>query len=562
MSYYGNRTHYQKYNDVGHECTFFLDNSGNVATSSDENRYYISPAAVLSLVMEDHFVGWNSGGFLLLAYMPDDPPEDVDGGEIGAAAREVGDMLKSYQFRGDGFDVLRVCITPKLTESDNADASGGFLDVEPYDPKWTLSYLFSVTDVEDVPNVPGLEGPAAPYIKCVKLHLADLRSQILKTANLEYSTSTSEKYSPNTSSGLANGYAPQGTLKTGEIINDLLNKALTDEELGGSSEYEVSDAAEKWEKGDCDLFYTSPAQWFVSDDLEYVHGQHMSSTDLGDTLYDVSILTANRSEEDGKKISDICLLPITKYFENAGTGKTSPGEDQIEHFFLTSHSEEKPTGKMLFAPFDAQASDRDLKTNKYGQIISYSFVDMSPSFNATYFSNTPVYTTDLKTRVFEAKFQNNTVDKARSLIGENYIENLYKGSGDPATDLFLPTLHTHKSQNKNVWPTFSLNHDQLESAEKLRQKNGITQLLYTGLFQNACICFSTFGLSHRQAGKIIGIDRMLPGQESSDYNIKVFGQWFIVKVIHSFEVGAYMNLIFAIKLHRWQAAALKFDNTI
>jgi hypothetical protein len=559
-SYSGSKTFIQKYNDVDHEIDMYLDNSGNVTSSSDDYRYYINPASVLSFIIEENFVTWDTGGYILLAYMPDDPPAEAIGGQTSfvSSAQQNAETLRTYHFRGDGFDTLRVCITPKL--KDGSDSSGGYLKVEPYDPKWTLSYLFSVTEIEDVNDVPGLKGPIASYVKCVKLFLSDLRTQIIKTANLEYSTSLSQE--ANTGSGLANGYSPQGTLKTGKILNEIFNQALTDQDLGGSSDYQVSDDSETWDEGISDLFYTSPAQWFASDDIQYVHGQHVSSKDIGNGLYDISFLTSKRAD-DGKQISNICLLPISKFFEKAGTGEYSPGEDQIEHFFVTSHSsEDNNTGKKLFAPFSENSSDRDLKTNKYGQIISYSFVDMSPNMNAVYFSNTPVYSVDVKTRTFQTKFEDNTVEKARDLIGETYIEKLYKGSGDAATELFIPTLHSHKKENKNVYPTFSLNHDQVDSAEKLRQKNGIGQLLYTGLFQNTCICFSTFGLSHREPGKIIGIDKMLPGQDVTDHTVKLFGQWFIVKVVHSFETGAYMNLIYAIKLHRFKPAKLKFPNTI
>ena len=68
-------------------------------------------------------------------------------------------------------------------------------------------------------------------------------------------------------------------------------------------------------------------------------------------------------------------------------------------------------------------------------------------------------------------------------------------------------------------------------------------------------------MTHREPGKFIAIDKA-DKAEDTDYNNKVFGQWFILRVVHSFEAGAYMNAIYAIKLHRVKQAELTFPNTI
>lgn len=565
----------QKYGEVDYSVEIYLTNTNPFPVGGGSSVYNINPAAVLSLAVEDNFQSWGSGGHLAFMYLPNDAkPINKTGNSAApaastgsqtttdpsvAAAEQNAETVKSYQFRADGFDTLRICLCPKIkptTGQSSIPAAPVSLDIKEWDPKWTLSYVFSIYDVEDVDDIPGAKGPMSTYMKCLKLHLKDMRSQILETANLEYSTSLSPE--GNSNSQLANGYAPQKTLTTGKILKELFNQALTDPDLGGHESLAVGDKEEDWDPGISDLFYTSPTQWFAMDDINYVYGQHVGTEPLKDQIYDMSLFCSRRADKD-KDINKICLTHVSKFFEKAGNSAESPGEDQIEHFFVTSHTHEggAPTGAQWFAPL-GNAADRDLKTAKYGQIISYSFVDMSPFFNAKAFSNSPVYSVDLKTRTFDTKFQNNTIEKARELIGEKYIDKLYKsGQGK---ELFLPTFHTHKQKNKNVYPTFSLNHDQVESAEFLRQKNGITNLLYSGLFQNACICFSTFGLTHREAGKIIGIDNTNKA-EKTDYNSKLFGQWFIVKVIHSFETGAYMNLIYALKMHRFEKAKTQFDKT-
>lgn len=81
------------------------------------------------------------------------------------------------------------------------------------------------------------------------------------------------------------------------------------------------------------------------------------------------------------------------------------------------------------------------------------------------------------------------------------------------------------------------------------------------MFQNACICFKTYGLTLRESGTFIGIDKT-EGCADNDYNNKLYGQWFVVKVDHLFEAGAYMNVIYAVKLHRHDTKKFAFDSLI
>ena len=97
--------------------------------------------------------------------------------------------------------------------------------------------------------------------------------------------------------------------------------------------------------------------------------------------------------------------------------------------------------------------------------------------------------------------------------------------------------------------------------EVVRQKNGLLNLIYTGLFQNACICFKTYGLTLRESGTFIGIDKTT-GCEDNDYNNKLYGQWFVIKVDHLFEAGAYVNIIYAVKLHRYDDLKANFGGLL
>ena len=554
----------QKYNELAHDVQIYLDNSGNFE-ASENSRYYINPAAILGLGISDTVTNWVTEGFLTFMYLPEGSKSkqgQTTGNQaktIIAAASENAELLDSYQFRGDGYDLLRVMITPKAIPHDKQSSTA--LPLKGNDPKWTLCYLFSVYDVEDINDIPTLQGPMSSYMKCLRLKFYDIRYHMLNAANIEYSTAIPKDPAigqPNFSSTLNN----QGTLKTGEAILDILNFVLANPENGGSEEFRQSiddvkgdDDITEWERGASEIFYTSPAQSSSYDDIEYLSSHHVSEKPLLglEGANDLCLFHTNRNKDFGYQ-EKICLTPLSDLFNKAIEGD-KPGVLQKEHFFITSHTTEKEPTREFRSPIgDESVLERDLKTFKYGQIVSYSFVDMSPSMNSEYFRSRQVCSVDIANRSFNIQFQNNDVLSARKAISESYIKGLHKqGEGE---SLFLPTIHKTK-KSLNVFPTFSLNGDN----PTVRQRNGLHSLLYTGIFQNACISFKTFGLTLRESGTFIAIDKQ-NGCDDNDYNNKLYGQWFVVNVDHIFEAGIYMNVIYAVKLHRFKELENVFTETI
>ena len=549
----------QKYNELFHDVDLYLDNSGNFDIP---RRYYINPGAVLGMYISDTVNDWIVDGFLTFMYLPGGSG-DVEKAKTGAssstptngvlqAAGQNGDVLSSYLFRGDGYDLLRVMIMPKAT---NVLDPNGSIQINKSDTKWMLSYLFSIYDVEDVNDVPQLQGIASSYLKCLKLKFHDVRYQMLKTTNLEYSTALPKdtKYKANFQSEMAPG---QGVLPTGQIIRDVFSEALANPKLGGCTEFKISDSKKIWDEGKAELFYTSPAQWSASDDIDYVMSHHVSEQELQGGIsansYDLCLLHTERSDTFGL-LEEIHLTPLSDFFKKAGADK--PGELQKEHFFVTAATQELNATNFHRAPLGGEGKNVDLKTSKYGQILSYSFVDMSPSVNSSMFCSTPVYSVDIADREFNIEFAGNDVISARRMIASSYISRLFK-EGTDNEKLFLPTIHKNK-KDVNVFPTFSLNGNN----PAVRQRNGLHNLLYTGVFQNACITFKALGLTFRESGTFIGIDKT-DGCADNDYNNKLYGQWFVVKVDHIFEAGAYVNVIYAVKVHRYKQQQTKFEKTI
>ena len=528
----------QKYNELYYDTEIYLDNSGNF-DASEENRYYINPSAILGMAVSDTVTDWVVEGSLTFMYLPEDMKSKrgkLTGNEAqtATAALENNELLKSYKFRGDGYDLLRIMISPKATPADKVSSTA--LNLPGKDPKWTLCYIFSVYDVEDVNDIPTTKGPLSTYMKCIRLKFHDVRYHMLNAANIEYSTAMPKDPTigkANFQSSLSN----QGTLKTGEAILDIMNFVLAKTENGGFEEFRqnmpnpnvaaVSKDITEWEPGSSEIFYTSPAQSSSYEDISYLYSHHVSNKPLigiGDSnqkAYDLSLFHTNRNKNFGYP-ETICLTPLQDFFEKALEGD-KPGILQKEHFFVTSHTTEgKPTQGFRAPVGDDNLTDRDLKTFKYGQIVSYSFVDMSPEMNNDAFRTKPVYSVDIGKRTFNMQFKNNDVLSARKAITESYIKGLFKDNSAQGEKLFLPTLHKNK-KSLNVFPTFSLNGENNEQGKILRQKNGIHNLLYTGIFQNACISFKTYGLTLRESGTFIAIDKA-SGCDDNDYNNKLYGQ--------------------------------------
>ena len=141
-------------------------------------------------------------------------------------------------------------------------------------------------------------------------------------------------------------------------------------------------------------------------------------------------------------------------------------------------------------------------------------------------------------------------------MSEKYIKNVYKDNEANLEKLFLINLDKDR-ENKNVNPRFSLAGDN----PVIRQKTGLHRLLYYGLFQNAAINFRTLGLSFREPGRFIAIDKT-EGVEDGDFEDKFYGQWFVINVKHIFESEIYYNDITAIKIHRFQEAELNLPGTL
>jgi hypothetical protein len=575
-----------KFNQLNHEMEIFLDNG---AGDTDGNIVNINPNAIVNLTMHTSLADWVTRGSITIMYNPENPYSGTNTptGQYASNTSTETDVLrlsnrtirKNYIFRNDGYDLLRIRIVPKVTDNTTFET----YSVNSNKKFWTLSHLFSVYEKEDIDLPPGAQNAASATIKAYRLYFWDAWYQKLLTTYMEYSTALSQ-YANIEGDIAEEKYTNYGLIPTGRAMKEIIDLGLS--ESGRQENYtDTLEAAswlggepatagygEEWEEGHAKIFYTTPTFCNAFESLMYVYNKHISSTGLsrrpeanpprggalGTSINDFSLLYREKGPND-TDLGYLTLKPISKYFEKAGSGSTSPGEYQIEHFYLQSYTEARDgsSTKTTRAPTGNSDTSQtvDIKTLKYHTITNYRFVDISPITNSTNFNNKSVYSFDFRNREFNVEFAENKVTTAREFMVSKYINRLYKRAGDNNDSLYLITLNQDKE--KSYLPEFSLDGDNFE----IRQHVGLQKLLKLGVFQNLCINFRTLGLSYRVPGRFIGIDK-IDGVHSGEFEDKFYGQWFIIDVKHVFEAEMYFNDITAIKVHRYDDLGITFPRVI
>ena len=549
-----------KFNDVNHTVELYLDSSDG-ESDNQIYKYPINPNSVVNLTIEDTLADWIIKGHLTFFYNPEAGTGEIDYflGQNRDATTGISSLEPKpfYSFRNDGKDRLRIRVIPNL-EDTNIQEQTSLQGLIISDRKhWSLSGIFSVYDVEDIGNVPGAQNASSTSIKCLKIYFWDEWYQKMLTNHIEYSTAKSNS---------------DQKLKTGLAMKEIIEKGLKN---GAGSYLDSTDGQpineDEWEEGSSNIFFTTPVQTTAYESLMYVYNKHASEKFLSipsfsssgvpkDKAYDFSLLIKERGPDE-YGVGQLTLKPVSTFFEKAGKGEESPGPYQMEHFFVQSYGNTEKGINPFRAPFSKKNSDTiDFKSLKYSVISNYRFVDIAAAMNFTNFCTTPVYSFDFKNRMFNIEFGANSVETARKFIAEKYIKNLYINSRGDIEKLFLITLDNDKKQknNTNIKPTFSLYGD--EEDFSVRQSDGLKKMLYCGLFQNACINFKTLGLSFREPGRFIAIDKT-EGVDSGDFPDKFYGQWFVINVRHVFESEAYYNDITAVKIYRFDEQSFKFPGT-
>lgn len=480
-----------------------------VLENQDGKIVKFRPEAIEELVIEDTLMSIYSKGHIIIR----NDFEALERTTETAKATFVNAEAGEYFFRGDGRDLLTIDIFPHF--DNNA------LRLKHKD--WLIHITAVVYDVEDIPTPDS-------GVKLKKLYFWDTFYQKLLDQNLEWSTANiAAQGSEKAVEKLTN---QERSVPTGKAIATLLRDAG----FADSVDESLIDQGHPDNK----VFYTSPSQNFAIDDLLYLLHRHVSEKDSEPCLF-----RQERADNEAGAPQLFSLKPLSYYFERAG--KSDPGEFQNEHFFIQERADDQAGERTMFllprAPLDKGNSlNKDVKMTGFNSIFAYRFTAMSGIDNNKALTNRPVYSYSSPAKQFNFELQDHTVQKAITDV-DTRLASLLKQEG---SQNMMVALNQPQLTGYNTSPSFSV----IDNKEG-RKAAGINKIVLASLLLNHTIDFVVRGLTIRQSGRFIGIDKMHQFVDS-EFDHKLLGQWFVTKVVHRFYNRIYENHIFGVKMHSYK----------
>jgi hypothetical protein len=463
----------------------------------------INTASLVSFTIEETTLNWYKKATLILKNS-----ENI----LERRPNELFSKNFNYKFRNDGRDLLLVNIKPI---SDKGTVYEEQFPSELYE----LNYVFSIYDTEDLPGRSLSE-------KNIKFYLWEYDYQLFLETNLDWSTNKVlyELYPE------LNGKSSILPDNQRVVPTGLALRSLIEETLNSRSATQTFDI---WDPGASKIFYSSPAANSAIYDFDYLFKRHVSSKKYGDIDGDLSIIFRSRFEKRWN------LLSFSGLFSYAINDSKLAGPLQKEQFIITNtiptdvvipslkHTPQDTTGKL------------NINFGVINNIVNYRFVNMAAIDNTMLLKSTPCYHYSYKTGQFGADFVDNDIE-----IIKNYYQNEYVNKFELNTKpKALFTLNKSKIQNQTFNAVYSY-----EDTKINRFADSRNLVLHSSLFLNECLSFTVLGSTYRQANVFIGLDRE-SGAVDADFDEKLLGQWFTIKVDHVFTQTGYMNNIVAIKPH-------------
>jgi len=436
--------------------------------------------------------------------------------------------IDQFFFRNDCRDFLYVFIQPNLNELLEGQ------NIDKLTPLSTLFYTFSVLENEDIISENGNN-------KFKKLSLVDADLEILREKNTNFSSSTLKNEINLTQEGNS-----KRSSYTGEILKDLLIKGL---DIGGSGQKTEQNGSvinnDLFELGSTNLFYSSPGEYSILDDINYVLKRHTSASYPNDPC----LLRKDRYS------GQYTLISYKDYFKNAifqsKSGMSSGGFSHLETILLGEEGNTSPSNEIKkrtpFLPFN------NITIGDYSMVDKFEFQNMNGIDSQSKIVSTAVHSYQIKEKQFQIDSSNNNV--VRSLT--DFYSYFIKGTEDEdlflsdkiSTNIFVNQLRKNNLNFKNV---FSIN----DTEPDQRLGLGRNEILKNALFLNNAISLKLKGLTFRSAGKFFSFDRKAGGKDSI-FDDKVFGTYFLAKINHVFTKGSYSNNLVGIKTYMYNMPKVK-----
>jgi len=486
------------------------------------------------LVIEESLADWNTIGYFVLE-------QNCEFLERGASSVvsdgiNIPEIKSPYLFRPDGRNRLSIKVTPNPLNNQN-NVSG------PLDPAyWQINYDFVIYDIQDISQ-------GAPNKKMRAYYFKMESHQILSERNLEWSTGMDKPVTSKDSEKIMSGNdAIKSILKSAASLGgsnkDSLKIGYTDKgsidkpdvPLDQIDENINDPTTNNWatapDLSTCGLLYTSPANHFALDDINYFIDKTKSA--------DNSPVFLRYGRWSGDKSWK--LTPLSKIFKQSSI-------NQIEVLTIDDKVEAgSAPPKILRGDISKVTSTLNFSSPIASIITAYNYVPMVAT-DDNYFCNTPLYQYDFSKSTYNVFFNQNKVT--------NVLESMKKTSSG---------LFNLSNNGQVMMPINKTKVSGIKTANKLAATSfflpdyPLIKMMKNFVLLNNAIHFQAPGLTLRTPGKFIYIDRALSANTNS-FDDKFLGQWLLTKVTHTWSKEYYINDVVAVKIDAFSNLFPSSDNS-
>lgn len=434
-------------------------------------------------------------------------------------------LITEFFFRNDCRDYVVVYIQPEYTKLSDNELNEDLI------PFVTLRHIFSVLENEDIVD--------EENVKFKSLQLVDRSLELFREKNIDFSTANLVSDQPN----ITDVDDDDRAVLTGDALKAIIRMGT---QLGGMGEVDMTSEqlfSPFWNNGTSTLFYSSPSEYNVLDDINYILERHTSAQ----KPYDRCLLRKHRFFDTWS------LISLKDYFQNAiqQSGEAAQGGPfHIETIYLGTAADNNFDAKAYLNSRTPTIPIHNETLSNYSMVDTFKFFNMNGIDNQKDIITTAVHSYQLNEKQFQIDLTNNNIKRCM----DTYFEYYVKGPSENTYPLFLANNKTQintniftnslKANNINYRNDFSINDKEPDQ----RLGKGRNDVLSNAIFKNNAIELELPGLSFRQAGKFFSFNRTKNIPEGK-FDDKVFGTYFLAEVQHIFSGNSYINKVIGVKTY-------------
>ena len=485
--------------------------------------FFVPYSVVNELVIQEDMVNWWTKGWISIQ-------NDFEAIERGSPYTRTADNNNPTKYIKEGLFNFRQDARNKLNIRIETVVDTKVDDINLKNTDWTMDFDFIIYEFEDIDT-------NSVTSKIKKFYFIDERYQMFSERNIPWSTST---HGPASNSGkppyqltdkereMHPNDAIKSIIKTSACNNFASTESSTlfvgFDEKGSIEDPNIPLANindEMWntsQSPDSNVFYTSPSNSTVMDDLDFMLN-HAIGKD-GDPVF----LRLHRFTKKWE------LVSLVDYFK---------GAKQLERLLINDGVEMNAAGYISRAEFNtSDPKIINFFSTKASIITNYKYSQMSP-VDEMQITNRPIHKYDFSTGTYSIFAQENKAmevyDKIKSFAKKG---NLFSHSLNETDGQIWGNVNKTKSEGLTIKNSFY---------NQGTNNLNLIKMIKDFIFLNQCIYFQNNGLTLRSPGNFIFIDKVDSGDKNT-FDDRFLGQWLVTKVTHYFSKDAYLTDVYASKI--------------